>query len=158
MWLGAKQVTGISHLCLVFYFYFYFLRCYADTDLAGRLVSQTSSFLLWLCPLHLQESQSHHEELSFHGKGTWERKGGERKKSHSFWMKRKCLPFIQHSLKVKTGTEQQNYTWLPVLFRKHQNPINIMCLIYSECQRNNFFLKQIYNFKRPGSTSCRGWN
>lgn len=63
----------------IFFLFFYFLRCYADTDLAGPLASQTSSFLLWLCPLHLQESQSHPEVLSFHGKGTLEKKEGGKK-------------------------------------------------------------------------------
>lgn len=83
-------------------------------------------------------------------------KGG--RKNLRFWMKRKCLHFIQHILKLETGTEQQNYTWFPVLFRKHENPINITRLIYSEPQRNKLFLKQISNFKRPGSTSCQVWN
>lgn len=88
------------------------------------------------------------------------RKKRKKKKSQNFWMRRNCLCVIQRSLNLARHWNQGTklYTWSPVPLRKHQDPITIMCLIYSESQRNKLFVIWISKFKRPGSTSCQLWN
>lgn len=152
----VRSKTGISHFCLIFFLIFFFQDVMQTQTWLGRLLLKLYLFFSGsiLC-IYRNPRVIPRYYLSM--ERALEEERGE-KKSHNFWTKRKCLHFIQHSLKLDTGIEQQNHTWFPVLFRKHQDPINVMSLIYSESQRNKLFLIQISSFKRASSTSCQVWN
>lgn len=80
------------------------------------------------------------------------------KKKKKFLNENKMLTCYSTELKARYHDQVTKLcAWSPLPLRKHPDAINIMCLIYSESQRNTVVI-WMSSFKRPGSTACQVWN